>query len=165
MNKSLRKIELKDISTLSIMLKDFWSTQLYEASDQDILEDIGRMLSPKSFARLILYKDEVAGFIFAYDKYGYVNNIEYLFIKKEFRDKGLGSFAIKEAMKSILEKGNPRVQIEVSINNVKALKLYHKLGFKYIDTLSLSTSLPGKTKKIIFKDLEFLANPKEEFKE
>ena len=35
------------IVELSSMLKDFWSTQLTEAGDQDVLEDIGRMLSKK----------------------------------------------------------------------------------------------------------------------
>ena len=47
MKKQLRKIQLNDIVELSSMLKDFWSTQLTEASDQDVLEDIGRMLSKK----------------------------------------------------------------------------------------------------------------------
>lgn len=38
---------MNDIVELSSMLKDFWSTQLTVASDQDVLEDIGRMLSKK----------------------------------------------------------------------------------------------------------------------
>ena len=88
MKKQLRKIQLQDIVELSSMLKDFWSTQLTEASDQDVLEDIGRMLSKKGLAYLIIYDSSIAGFIFVYDKYGYVNNIEYLYIKEEYRGKG-----------------------------------------------------------------------------
>lgn len=163
MKKQLRKIQLRDIVMLSSMLKDFWSTQLTEASDQDVLEDIGRMLSKKGLAYLIIYDSNIAGFIFVYDKYGYVNNIEYLYIKAEYRGKGLASFALREVMEKVLEKGSPRVQIEVSPCNRKALKLYHRLGFNHVDTLSLSTSLPGKKRKMEFSGLEFYANPESEF--
>lgn len=163
MKKQLRKIQLHDIVELSSMLKDFWSTQLTEASDQDVLEDIGRMLSKKGLAYLIIYDSNIAGFIFVYDKYGYVNNIEYLYIKEEYRGKGLASFALRAVMEKVLEKGSPRVQIEVSPYNRKGLKLYHRLGFNHVDTLSLSTSLPGKKRKMEFSGLEFYANPESEF--
>lgn len=163
MKKRLRKIQLRDIVELSSMLKDFWSTQLTEASDQDVLEDIGRMLSKKGLAYLIIYDSNIAGFIFVYDKYGYVNNIEYLYIKEEYRGKGLASFALRAVMEKVLEKGSPRVQSEVSPYNRKALKLYHRLGFNHVDTLSLSTSLPGKKRKMEFSGLEFYANPESEF--
>ena len=154
---------MHDIVELSSMLKDFWSTQLTEASDQDVLEDIGRMLSKKGLAYLIIYDSNIAGFIFVYDKYGYVNNIEYLYIKEEYRGKGLASFALRAVMEKVLEKGSPRVQIEVSPYNRKGLKLYHRLGFNHVDTLSLSTSLPGKKRKMEFSGLEFYANPESEF--
>lgn len=154
---------MQDIVELSSMLKDFWSTQLTEASDQDVLEDIGRMLSKKGLAYLIIYDSNIAGFIFVYDKYGYVNNIEYLYIKQEYRGKGLASFALRAVMEKVLEKGSPRVQIEVSPYNRKGLKLYHRLGFNHVDTLSLSTSLPGKKRKMEFSGLEFYANPESEF--
>ena len=98
---------MRDIAMLSSMLKDFWSTQLTEASDQDVLEDIGRMLSKKGLAYLIIYDSNIAGFIFVYDKYGYVNNIEYLYIKQEYRGKGLASFALRAVMEKVLEKGSP----------------------------------------------------------
>ena len=43
----LKKVTLSDLTELSLMLKDFWHSQLVEASDEDILEDVRRMLSPK----------------------------------------------------------------------------------------------------------------------
>lgn len=163
--KFLRKIALCDLNELSFMLKDFWHTQLVEASDEDILEDIRRMLSPKCFGYLIMLDDNIAGFTFVNEKYGYTNNIEYLYIKPQFRRKGLASFALKKIKEIVLAKGNPRVQIEVAPNNLSALKLYYKQGFTSIDTITLSTSIAGKTKKFTFQNMEFLANPKESFKD
>ena len=162
--KNLKKITLSDLSELASMLKDFWTTQLVNASDDDILEDIRRMLSPKCFGYVIMYGTRIAGFVFVNEKYGYINNIEYLFIKEEYRNKGLASFALEKIKNIVLENNNARVQIEVSPNNIGALKLYHKLGFTSIDTISLSTSLVGETEKLKFQKLEFFVNPKDSFK-
>lgn len=161
--KYLKEVELQDIGELSVMLKKFWKSQLYDVSNDEILEDIRRILSPKCFGYLIMYKEDIAGFIFANEKYGYINNIEYLFIKENFRGKGLAVFALTEIKNKILAASNPRVQIEVSPNNIRALKLYHRLGFTSIDTISLSTSISGKIEKIKFQGLDFYTNPKELF--
>lgn len=163
MKKELKKIELSDIDILSRLLVDFWKSQLFNPSDSDILEDIRRMIDPRGIGRLIMFDNKIAGFIYVNEKYGYLNNIEYLYIAKDYRSKGLASYAITEITKLVLAKGNERVQIEVSPNNLRALKLYHKLGFTSIDTITLSTDIPGKTESFTFKNLNFRINPKEVF--
>ncbi len=153
MNKFLKQIELDDLKELENMLKDFWTSQLYEATKDDILEDIRRLLSPKCFAYLIMNDDKIAGFIYVNEKYGYINNIEYLFVKKEFRSLGLGSFALDEIKKILFKAGNDRVQIEVNPSASKNLKLYHDLGFDNIDTITLSTGIIGETEVVhVFND-------------
>lgn len=163
MKNTLRKTELRDISRLSELLMAFWKSQLCSPSESDVLEDIRRMLDPKGIGRLVCHGDDIAGFIYVNEKYGYLNNIEYLYIDKAFRGKGLATFAIEEIKKMVLAKDNERVQIEVSPNNVRALKLYHRLGFTSIDTVTLSTGIAGKTEDIVLRDLTFRINPKEAF--
>ena len=165
MNKELRKVKLGDLDSLAEMLVEFWQSQFVHPSDSDILEDIRRMLDSKGIGRLILADGAVSGFIYVNEKYGYLNNIEYLYVKKEFRSKGLASFAIKEIQKIVLSKDNDRVQIEVSPFNTKALRLYHRLGFTNIDTITLTTHLPGKTKEMDFQGLSFQINPVEAFQQ
>ena len=140
------------------MLTLFWKSQLYEASKAEILEDIRRLLNPKCFSYLIMHDDNIAGFIYANEKYGYNNNIEYLFVKAEYRNLGLGSFALNEIKKIILANDNDRVQIEVNPSNVKALKLYHSLGFDNIDTITLSTGIVGEKEDIKLFNLDFKIN-------
>ena len=111
MEMYLRHIELDDLKEVEIMLKEFWKTQLYEATKAEILEDIRRLLSPKCFSFLIISQNKIAGFIYVNEKYGYTNNIEYLYIKPEFRGNGLGSFALKKIKEIILAHGEDRVQI------------------------------------------------------
>lgn len=163
MKNTLRKVELRDLQVLADLLVSFWRSQLVEPSDGDVLEDIRRMLDSKGIGRLIVHGEAVAGFIYVNEKYGYLNNIEYLFIRKEFRGMGLASFAIKEIKKAVLAKGNDRVQIEVAPNNLRALKLYHHLGFQAVDTVTLSTRIVGKTTTIDYRGLTFQVNPKEAF--
>lgn len=162
--KSLKKIELKDISEVAKMLKDFWKSQLVEASDNDILEDIRRMLDPECISYLVCYNDDIAGFVFVNEKFGYFNNIEYLYIKDEYRNKGLGSYCLSNIIEIVKKKQNgPRVQIEVSPSNINAMKLYHRLGFNHIDTITLSTKLDGEIiKKEVF-GMDFYMNPKSLF--
>lgn len=154
---------MRDISRLSELLIAFWKSQLCSPSESDVLEDIRRMLDPKGIGRLVCHGEDIAGFIYVNEKYGYLNNIEYLYIDKAFRGKGLATFAIEEIKKMVLAKDNERVQIEVSPNNVRALKLYHRLGFTFIDTMTLSTGIAGKTEDIVLRDLTFRINPKEAF--
>ena len=155
---SFKKIELDDLKELSIMLKDFWTSQHFDASKGDILVDLRRLLDPQCVSYLIMKDDSIAGFIFVNDKYGYVNNIEYLFIKETFRGHGLGTFALKEIQKILFAKGNERVQIEVVPSNKGALKLYHSLGFNNIDTFTLTTNLSGETKNIELMGYSFKIN-------
>ena len=158
MEKQLKKIELDDLKELEIMLKDFWKTQLVDATKSDILEDIRRLLNPKCFSYLITCDNNIAGFIYVNEKYGYINNIEYLYIKKEHRGKGLGSFALKEIENILLNNGQERVRIEVNPSNIKALTLYHSLGFNNIDSITLSTGIVGKTQSKQIFGLDFEIN-------
>lgn len=163
--KSLRKVELKDLNALIKLLQEFWKTQLFNPKDSDILEDIHKMLDERGIGRVIEVDGNIAGFIYVNEKFGYINNIEYLYIDKAYRGKGLATFAIEEIKKLVFERGNDKVQIEVVPNNYRALKLYHKLGFTSIDTFTLSTKISGsKREELKFRDLTFLINHKEDFK-
>lgn len=163
MKKSLKKIELNDISEVASMLKIFWKSQDVDATDSDVLEDIGRMLNSKRIAFLICLDDQIAGFIFINDKYGYINNIEYLFVKEEFRGLGLASFTLEEVKKYVLKRKNPKVQIEVVPTNKRALNLYYKHGFTSIDTITLATDITGKSKEVEVFGKKFLVNSDEVF--
>lgn len=80
------------------------------------------------------------------NEYGYYNNdligyinfsiiyerveLNYIFIKKEYRNKGFG----KELMKYFIEFCNnvSNITLEVNVNNIAAIKLYESFGFEKI---------------------------------
>ena len=60
-------------------------------------------------------------------KHGYVYDI---FVKEEFRGKGIGKKLLEEAESYCREKRYSRILLMVSVNNVEAIRLYNKMGFK-----------------------------------
>ena len=60
-------------------------------------------------------------------KHGYVYDI---FVKKEFRKKGIGRILLEKAEDYCREKGYSRILLMVSADNANAIGLYNKIGFK-----------------------------------
>ena len=57
-------------------------------------------------------------------------DIETLFVKKEYRNKGIGKELIKFMEKIAVSKNIMHFHIITNENNVNALKIYEKIGYK-----------------------------------
>ena len=95
------------------------------------------------FAYYVKDNDECVGYIFAYLKNPYndviktnVIMLESLFIKEEYRKKGIG-----KTLMEMLEKWSKEtfkdyaVEIVCLANNKEALKFYEKVGYKEVKTI------------------------------
>ena len=51
------------------------------------------------------------------------------------RGRGLGSYLIAAAMRGFTEQGLPRATLEVTADNVRAVSLYQRLGFRRVKTI------------------------------
>jgi len=60
-------------------------------------------------------------------KHGYIYDV---FVKKEFRGKGIGRTLLEKAQSYCREKGYSRIRLMVYVNNANAIGLYNKMGFK-----------------------------------
>jgi ribosomal protein S18 acetylase RimI-like enzyme len=60
-------------------------------------------------------------------KHGYICD---LFVKEEFRGKGIGRILLDKAESYCREKRYSRILLMVSVNNETAIRLYNKMGFK-----------------------------------
>jgi ribosomal protein S18 acetylase RimI-like enzyme len=60
-------------------------------------------------------------------KHGYIYDV---FVKKEFRGKGIGRTLLEKAQNYCREKGYSRIRLMVYVNNANAIGLYNKMGFK-----------------------------------
>ena len=60
-------------------------------------------------------------------KHGYVYDV---FVKEEFRGKGIGRMLLEKAESYCQERGYSRILLMVSVGNQAAINLYDNMGFK-----------------------------------
>ena len=83
---------------------------------------------------LILNNKELAGYIilcfgFSFEYGGRDAFIDELYLKKDFRGKGVGTEALKLAVKQAKLLNVNAIHLEVESNNAAGKKLYEKLGY------------------------------------
>ena len=94
---------------------------------------------------VITYEDDFAGFLRIGYRGGNVAWIEDVFVKEEFRDRGIATESIKQAEEII--KATPpynAICFDVVPRNVAALKLYHKLGYQTLSLITVRKNLEPK---------------------
>ena len=100
----------------------------------------------KDAATLFFIEDEdiTVGFIFLTKHGGNVVWIENLYVKKEFRRKGIATRAIYLAEQYAVEIMNaPAINMDVIPQNIDALRLYHSLGYDTLQMLTVRKHLNG----------------------
>jgi len=92
-----------------------------------------KKFNAKSFLLVAEKKKKIIGFIwstfinYGTSKFGY---IEELFVKKEFRNKGIGTTLVKNIMKKMKKLKIAALFVTTEKENREAIKLYRNLGFK-----------------------------------
>ena len=150
----IRKAKLQDIYLILKFEKDLlnYATKIInEYNPQQLIdirlrkdfEDIlfkyikGRIFSKNDAVFIAEFKDEAVGHmivsikknfpIFDMKYYGRINTV---FIKAEYRGKGISSELKKEAFKWFKSKGIKRISLNVDPNNKRAIDVYNKWGLK-----------------------------------
>lgn len=150
----VRKAKLEDISLIMKFEKELLSyatniineynpQQLIDIRLREDFEDIlfkyirGRIYSKNDAVFIAEFKDEAVGHMIASIKknfpifnmkyYGRINTV---FIKEEFRGKGISSELKKEAFKWFKTKSINRISLNVDPNNKRAIDVYKNWGLK-----------------------------------
>jgi len=92
----------------------------------------------------ILAGGKEAGFLHMGSRGGACDWLEDVFVREELRGQGIGGRAIELAWEMLREKGLETMYLEVVPANEAAIRLYHKLGFTNLNTLTLNRSVKKK---------------------
>jgi len=148
MNLSVRKIESRDKENYFEMSREFYAAGVTNS----IISDDGR----EKFWKEILSGELVKGYILECDGQtagysicclsasqeacGRILWIDELFIKPEYRCKGLGKYFFE-----FIEKSDEYrfIRLEAEKENERAIKLYKSLGYKICDYISLYKKTEG----------------------
>lgn len=100
--------------------------EILKISDKkDILE------SDNPFSKYLVYieNNEVIGFCYYYDIYEKLD-IAYIFVREDKRNNKIASKLLEYLINNNQDKEN--ITLEVNENNINAIKLYEKFGFKSV---------------------------------
>ena len=92
----------------------------------------------ESIFKAIYSGDELVGMLAYYfhdGDYGYFYWLYHLMIDKKYQGKGYGEAAVKLAVKEMYQLGATEIRTMYMPGNVRAGKLYGKLGFEQVGTL------------------------------
>lgn len=111
--------------------------------DLDFIYNLGQENLPTSFTKssllnyinmqetyyvLVIEDDELAGYIIYWQSDVYAEVID-LVIKEDKRGKGYATALMEKMINTIVINNAKALSLEVSVKNIKAIKLYEKLGF------------------------------------
>lgn len=133
----IRFMEERDRSEVFSMMREFHSSDavIYTASDEILHRDISDCIGDMPFIEGFVFEDagEILGYSMVAKSYttefgGLCVWIEDLYIKEEFRGKGIGGEFFDFIEKRYEDKA-VRYKLEVEDENVRAVSMYKKIGY------------------------------------
>lgn len=135
----IKRITLEHRLDVLKYMRDFYQSPAVDhiVEDEILLSTIDAAINDTNnfFGYVILENSDVKGFGFV-TKYfssevgGYTVQFEDLFIDESLRSKGVGSKYFKKIMDEFKAK---RYRLEVTEDNISAIKLYKRLGFEFLE--------------------------------
>ncbi len=120
----------KDINASDNLLIQSLESTFYEKFKQNkIKNDFEQNIFSKYF--IYMEKSNIIGFINYYDMYERFE-LSYIEVKEEYRNQKIGSKLIEHLIEIAQSKDVDNITLEVNINNIYAIKLYEKYGFKKV---------------------------------
>ena len=109
--------EINDIEKINNLLKKFNVN----------IKEIG------VYSHCYIYEENDVCCGFLYFDYIYDRiEIEYIYVNEEKRQKGIASFLLEKLIDESKKLACLNITLEVNVNNVPAIKLYEKYGFKKV---------------------------------
>lgn len=140
----IRKLKESDRELYIEMAREFYSSDavLHSVPEEYFQKTVDEVLRSDTYAEIYLFEHEgkTAGYgltarTFSQEAGGYVMWIEEIYIREEYRSKGLGKefFGFLDNK----EKNVVRLRLEVEAENVRAVSLYKKLGYEKLDYIQM----------------------------
>lgn len=140
-------LERYDGSQEAEMLSDiaaFWKIHYVDLTPEGAASDLRAWTAEGHELYVILCGNAAAGFLHMGSRGSACDWLEDVFVREELRGRGIGSRAIELAWEMIRVKGLETLYLEVVPANEAAIRLYHRLGFTNLNTLTLNRSVKEK---------------------
>jgi len=136
MGPSFRVAEPSDADALVEMMRDFNAHERIAFDEPEVRAALAQLFADDSYglACLSLLDEEIAGYVviafgFSIEFRGRDAFVDELFVKDEFRGRGLGAAAIRFAEGLCRARGVRALHLEVERQNTAAQSVYRRAGF------------------------------------
>ena len=133
----IRRATLSDLEELCVMMADDYQESGYPYRDEPSREAFSRLISSESLGRvwLMTQDGEIAGYIaltfgFSLEFGGTDALVDDLYVRKQFRRRGLGRLGFETAIAECRALGIRCISLEVEPANSGAQQLYSAAGFR-----------------------------------
>lgn len=138
----------QDIPAIVDMMRQFNAIDDYPFNEKERNENLELLLANSNYGCLwvIQFNAEIAGYMFlgfgfSFEFKGRDAFVDELFIRPEFRGKGIGNQAIDFVISEAKRLGIKVLHLEAEKHNEQALRLYRNKGFKDHNRFLLSNYL------------------------
>ena len=115
----------------------FWQAHNHETPKlEEAAEDLTQWTKEGHRLYFIRYGGEAVGFVHLGSRGGEIDWLEELFVLPEFQGRGIGTRAIGLA-EEIVSAYSESFYIEAAARNEKAIRLYRKLGYDCLNTVTI----------------------------
>lgn len=119
------------------LIKYFWQVHNnYTETDEETEEDFKIYTGENHSFYFIKCDNSVVGFVHLGSRGGKIDWLEEIFVMPEYQNRGIGSKAIK-LVEEIVKSYSPSLYIEAASKNEKAIRLYRKLDYNCLNTITI----------------------------
>jgi ribosomal protein S18 acetylase RimI-like enzyme len=142
----------EDVDDLLDLMSDFYAESAYDLNRELSRRALDDLIEHPSWGRvwLVRHDGRTAGYIvltvcFSMEYGGLSGNVDDLFVRPEFRRRGLGRLAMEALLSECRQRDVRAVHVEVDQNNRRAKNLYGKVGFREDDRELMTCKLKNET--------------------
>lgn len=137
MGIGIRMAKRSDLAALIGLMSAFYAESDYVVDEEKAAASFSFILGHPRFGAVLLAEtaEATCGYLilkyyYSMGVYGFVCSIEDLFVRKEDRKKGAAGSLIGYGLELARERGIHAFSVEVGKENLPALELYRKFGFR-----------------------------------
>ena len=126
-----------EIETAANLIIKFWQEHNhFILSYENACEDLREWTKAGQFFYFISMDNKYIGFVHLGSRGCEADWLEDIFVLPEFQRKGIGTRAIQLA-EDIVKKYSESLYIEVAARNMKAIRLYQRIGYDCLNTITI----------------------------
>ena len=137
-----------------LIIKFWYEHNHFTPSYEEAVEDLKNWTKPGHYLYFISLDNDLIGFVHLGNRGCKADWLEDLFVLPQFQRKGIGSRAIQLA-ENIVKEYSDSLYIEAAARNMKAIRLYQRLGYNCLNTITIRKDFQPEKYESIGKETIF----------